>query len=264
VEAAAKSLGDSLGVTNRRLDDTAQAAQSATKQAEAATAAADAAKSAAQATVQRSDADRGALDALATRVALLETAVKALSDTDARRASSADDSAARLAIAAAALRAAVERGVSYRAELAAVQALGADRAATAPLEVLAESGIPSTTALAHELAALTPDFERLSDAAPGDATFLKRLESNAEKLVRITPVDAPLGNDPATVIVRINVDAARGDMAAGLADIGALPAPAQAVATAWVKKAAAREAALAASRRIAADALAALAKPAVQ
>jgi len=259
VEAATKSLGDSLGAINRRLDDIAKAAQSASKQADAASAAADAAKSAAQANVQHSDTD-----ALETRIAALETAVKALSDSAARRASSADDSAARLAVAAAALRAAVERGVSYQAELAAVQALGADRAATAPLELFAADGVPSATALAHELAALTPDLERLTDAAPGDATFLKRLETHAEKLVRITPVDAPLGNDPSTVIVRINVDAARGDIAASLADIGALPAPAQALTAAWVKKAEAREAARAASRRVAADALAALAKPATQ
>jgi len=264
VEAATKSLGDSLGATNRHLDDIAKAAQSATQQADAATALADTAKSAAQANVQRGDMNRSDMDALATRIAVLETAVKELSDSDARRASGADDSAARLAIAAAALRAAVERGVSYQAELAAVQTLGADRGATAPLEVFAASGIPSTTALAHELAALTPDLERLSDIAPGEAGFLRRLESNAEKLVRITPVDAPLGNDPSTVIVRVNVDTARGDIAASRADIGALPAPAQALAAAWVKKADAREAALTASRRVAADALAALARPAVQ
>jgi hypothetical protein len=264
VEAATKALGDSLGAANRQLDNNAKTAQNATQQAAAAAAAADAAKSAAQANAQRADTDRSDIEALATRIAAIEPAVKALSDVDARRASGADDNAARLAVAAIALRATAERGVSYQAELAAVQALGVDRAATAPLDVFAETGIPSSAVLAHELAALTPDLEQRSDAARGDASFFRRLQSNAEKLVRVTPVDAPPGNDPSSVMVRINVDAARGDIAASLADIGALPAPAQQLAAAWVKKAEAREAALAASQRVAAAALAALAKPAVQ
>jgi hypothetical protein len=258
-EAETKSLGDSLAKLNGRLDDIAAAAQSAAKSADAASAAADSAKSAAQGSVQRGD-----IDALASRIAAFENAVKALSDDAARRASSADDSAARLTIAAEALRAAVERSVPYQAELTAVQSLGADRSATAPLEPFAAGGVPSAAALAHELAALTPDLERASDAAAGDATFLRRLEANAQKLVRITPADAPVGNDPSTVIVRINVDAARGDIAAALADIDALPESAKSLAADWVKKAAAREAALAASRHIATDALASLGKPAAQ
>jgi hypothetical protein len=258
-EAEIKSLGDLLATQNRRLDDIATTAQSAAKSADASSAAADAAKNAAQGGIQRSD-----IDALTAKIASLESAMKALSDTAARRASSADDNAARLTIAAEALRAAVERRASYQAELLAVQSLGADAGATAPLEPFAASGIPSAAALAHELATLTPDLERVADVAPGDATFLKRLETNAEKLVRITPVDAPAGNDPATVIVRINVDAARGDIAGALADLDALPESTKPITADWVKKAQAREAAIAASRRIAADALAALAKPGVQ
>ncbi len=69
---------------------------------------------------------RGDLDALANRIAALESTVKSLSDNAAHPASAADDQAARLAIAAAALRAAVERGAPYQAELAAVQSFGAD------------------------------------------------------------------------------------------------------------------------------------------
>jgi hypothetical protein len=49
-----------------------------------------------------------------------------------------------------------------------------------------------------------------------------------------------------------------------LAAIDALPDSAKSLTAAWSKKAAAREAALAASRQIAADALAALATPAAR
>jgi len=90
------------------------------------------------------------------------------------------------------------------------------------------------------------------------------LKTHAQKLVRITPVDAPAGNDSSAVAARINLDAAHGDIAAALTNIAALPDSAKALAADWVKKAEARNAAIAASRQIAADALAALGKPASQ
>ena len=118
--------------------------------------------------------------------------------------------------------------------------------------------------MARELAALTPALLRASGAAPSESSFLGRLEAHAQNLVRVTPIDAPAGDDPSSVIARINADATRGDIAAALADIARLPDAARAAAEHWVKKAEAREAAIAASRRIAADALAALGKPASQ
>ena len=163
--SADKTLSDSLaasiaGSTRSRLRRKARA-----QHADAASAAA---KSATENSVQRSD-----LDALASRIAALESAVKALSATTAQRPASADDRAARAAVAAEALRAVVERGAPYQAELAAVKSLGADPSAVAPLEPFAASGVPSAAALAHELAQLTP---ALAQARPHGAErrFLPR------------------------------------------------------------------------------------------
>lgn len=260
VQAQAKSLGDSLAALSRRVDDIAAMAEAAQKTADAAAAAADAANSAGQANLQRSD-----VDALTRRIAALESVVKSLSDQVAQRTSAADDRAVRLSIAAEALSATLERGAPYPAELAAVEALGADQSLTARLAPFAAGGLPSAAVLARELTTLTPAMQRASDnAAPGEASFLGRLETSAQKLVRITPLDAPPGHDPAAVIARIDTDAARTDIPTALADIGLLPDSARSVAADWVKKAEARQAALAASRRIAADALAALSNPAAQ
>ncbi len=120
------------------------------------------------------------------------------------------------------------------------------------------------TILAQELATLVPALQQAADASSGDKTFLGKLEANAKQLVRITPVDAPPGNDPSSVITRIDIDAARADIAAALTDIAALPDAAKPLAADWVKKAQARNDAIAASGKIAADALAALSKPAAQ
>jgi len=259
-EAQTKSLGDSLAAINRRLDETAAASQSALTQAKTAGAAADGAKSAAQTGIQRGD-----LEALGNRVAALEGTVKTLSDDVTRRASAPGDRAARLTVATEALRAAAERGAPYEAELAAAKSLGADQNAVAALEPFAAAGVPSAAALAQELTMLTPALRQASGApGPSDNSFVARIESNAQKLVRVTPIDAPTGDDPASVIARISADAARGDIAGALADIARLPPNVRALAVPWVQKADARNAALAASRRIAAAALAALDKPASQ
>jgi hypothetical protein len=255
-EAATKSLNDSLAALTRRVDDVAAAAQNALAQAKSASTAADAAKGAAQAGVARND-----LDALAARIAPLESAVKTLADDIKHETATADDRVARLTVAAEALRATVERGAPYQAELAAAKSLGADPSTAAPLEPFAATGVPAARALAHELASLIPALRQAVDPASSDSSFLSRLESNAQRLVRITPVDAPPGDDPASVVTRIDVDAAHADIAAALADIAKLPDAAKPLAAAWVEKAQARNAAIAASRKLAADALAALSKP---
>ena len=293
--AETKALSDSVAALSRRLDDIAATSQSAAKTADTAQATAEAAKSASanasqsatqaandavskaaseaasqaatqvanqvasQASGQKSD-----LDALTNRVAALESAVKALSENAAHPAEGANDQAARLTIAAEALRAAVERGAPYQAELAAVQTLGVTQDATAPLQSFAANGVPTPAALAQELAALTPDLRRASEPSSGGSTFLERLEAHAQHLVSITPVDAPAGNEPSAVIARIEADAEHADIAAALTDIAALPATAKPLAADWVGKAKAREAAIAASRQIAAAALANLSKPALQ
>jgi len=265
-EAQTKSLGDSLAALNRRLDEVAAASQSALAQAKTAAAAAtDAMKNATRTDVGQSDIDalNNRIAALDNRIAALESTMKSLS-TDAQRTSSADDRAARLTVATEALRAAVDRGAPYQAELAVAQALGADKTATAPLEPFAADGLPNAAALAHEFALLTPSLLQASGAAPRESSFLGNLEAHAQKLVRITPIEAPAGNDPASVIARINIDAARGDIAAALAGIARLPESARTRVASWVKKAEAREAAIAASRRIAANALAAIGRLAPQ
>jgi inner membrane protein len=294
-EAQTKALSDSVAALSRRLEDIAATSQSAAKTADAARATAEAAKSASanasqsasqaandavskaaseaasQAASQvasqvagQTNGQRSDLDALANRVAALETAVKALSENAARPAEGANDQAARLTISAEALRAAVERGAPYQDELAAVQSLGVTQDATAPLKPFAATGVPIPAVLAHELAALTPALRRASETSFGGSTFLERLEAHAQHLVRVTPVDAPAGNEPSAVMARIEVDAAHADIAAALSDIAALPEAAKPLAADWVGKAKARETAVAAGRQIAAAALSNLSKPASQ
>jgi hypothetical protein len=262
--AQSKALGDNVAALTRRVDDIAGASQSAGKQAESALNAAETAKSA-SAVASKDQVRREDLDALARRIMAVESAVKGLAAATAPLASAgANDRAARLTIAAEALRGAVERGAPYQTELSAVQALGVDPNATMALEPFAARGVPTTATLARELEGLLPSLQDVSEPRAGDTTFVERLKDNAQKLVRITPLNAPPGNDPQAVLDRIRLDAARGDIGAALSDIDKLPDAAKSLASDWSKKVAGREAALAASRKIAADALAALAQSSAQ
>jgi len=255
VDAAEKSLRDSVAALSTRVDQVAGAAQVAQAQSKSAADAADTAKSTAQSGVTRDDIDK-----LTGRIATLESTMKSLSDNVTRQTASANDGAARLVIAAQALRAAIESGTPYQAELAAAKRLGADQNAIGPLEPFAASGAPTAATLGRELSALTPALIQAVAPAQNNDSFLRRLEVNAHRLIRITPVDAPAGDDPQSVAARIAAEAAHADINAALADIAKLPDAAKSAVAAWAQKAQARNAALTASRQLVTSALAALGK----
>jgi hypothetical protein len=102
---------------------------------------------------------------------------------------------------------------------------------------------------------------RAAAGVPSESGFLQKLQANAERLVRIRPVEEVAGDDPAAIMARAQIKAGRGDVPGALTELGTLPATVRAPAQAWIDKAQARTAAIAASRAFAADALAGLAMP---
>jgi len=249
---AVKSLGVALAALTKRSDDTAATAAAARQRADEAEKAvgtvraglADVAKTAA-AGVPSAD-----IDALQQRLAALEQATKEARSEIAKTA--AADSAARRALSATALQGAVVSGAPYADALAQVKSLGVDAKAVAPLEPFAASGVPSAATLIAELNAALPAMTKVTAPAPTGG-FLERLEANASRLVRIRPVDAPAGDDAAAVIARVEAAAAKADIAAAVTELGKLDAAARAPAQGFLDKAAARQAALAAARRLVAD-----------
>ena len=102
-------------------------------------------------------------------------------------------------------------------------------------------------------------MQRAAGTAPRDGGFLDRLQANAEKLVRIRPIERSRpAMTPSRSLSRIEVKAAHADIAGALAELAKLPPAVRAPALAWIAKAEARSKAVDASRRLAADALAAL------
>jgi hypothetical protein len=249
IEEAVKSLSTMAAGLTRRVEENAAAVREARDRA-------DTAKTAAETTHSSS----GEVEALANRMGALERSAKT-SDDLAKRVTAAGDRPLRLAVSAQALRSAVERGDPFAAELAAVKALISDPQAVAPLEPFAGSGVPAPAALARQLSELTPVMRQLA-APPPAGGFLDRLQANAERLVRVRPAGEAAGDDPVTVIGRVDARAGRADIAGALAELAKLPASVRAPAEEWINKAQARTDAVDISRRIASDALAALGKTA--
>jgi len=252
-DSAMKSLGIALTALNRRSDDTAATASQARERADAAVKAVTDLRASVQDAAKNSSSgiSPADLDALQKRMAALEQSAKAARD-DIAKASSADI-AARLALSAAGLRDAVASGAPFAAELAQAKSLGADDKVLAPLAPFAATGVPTPPALAQELRALLLAMLKISGAQAPEGGFLERLQANAGKLVRVRPVDAPPGHDPSAVLARLEIDAAKADIAAALADLGKLADATRAPAQAWIERAKARQAALAAARQYAAD-----------
>jgi hypothetical protein len=171
-----------------------------------------------------------------------------------------DDVPLRRVVAAALLDVAVRHGDPFTQALAAAKSLAPDASALKPLEAFASTGVPNPFMLNRELMALVP---KLTPAAPENSTtgtgVLDRLQAGAAKLVTIERTDG-VGNDRGAIVARITAAALRNDLPEARRELDALSATDRAPAQAWIDRAAARDAALAASRHFADDALAALAK----
>jgi hypothetical protein len=203
------------------------------------------------------------LTAINDRLAQLERADRAQTTEIAQEnAKPADDAPLRRIVAAALLDVLVRTGDPYPAALAAAKSLAPDPDALKPLDPFAASGVPTTASLSRELLTLVPKLQPPAQENPTTgAGIVDRLEAGAAKLVRIERTDG-VGNDRGAVVARITAAALRNDANEARRELDTLAPADRAAAQAWIDKANARDAALAASRQFAADAMAALAKPA--
>ena len=232
VEGASKSVADNVAALSRRAEAT------------------DAAVRDTNAAIQSTNANIGKLSAELA-------AVRAT----ARAAAAGSDSASRLAVAASALRTAVERGDPFTAELAVVKPLTTDAGVAAALEPFAVSGVPGNAALGQQLVALIRPMRGAAEAPPATSGgFVRRLRDNAQKLVRLSPADGKEagGNERDAILARAEQRAAQGNVTQAGDELAKLSADARASFQAWVATVDARNKAIDASRRLAAGAVAAL------
>ena len=185
-----------------------------------------------------------------------------LADTKAD-AKPADDLALRRLVSAALLDVLVRIGDPYSSALSTAKALSPNPDALKPLDQFADKGVPNAGRLSAELLALVPKLlpaAQQSTATTGTG-IVERLQAGAAKLVKIERTDT-VGSDRGAVVARVTAAAVRNDFNEARRQLKTLSPEDRAGAQDWLDKVDARDAALAASRQFAADAMAALAKPA--
>ena len=176
----------------------------------------------------------------------------------------ADDMPLRRLVSAALLDVLVRIGEPYPTALAATKALAPSPDALKPLDQFAEKGVPNAGKLSSELLALVPKLlpaAQQSNATTTGTGIVERLQAGAAKLVKIERTDTA-GSDRGAVVARITAAALRNDFNEARRELKTLEPADRTAAQSWLERADARDAALAASRQFATDAMAALAKPA--
>lgn len=211
---------------------------------------------------------RQRLDGVTRDVAAAARSVTALEDrTNARLSAletraaepapppTSDRPALRKAVTALGLAFAVERGLPYAAELGAARA-AFEPVQLAPLEPFAAQGVPSAAALAASLQSLKAPADA---AAPASDSLLDRLAARAAALARVTPADRA-AQGAAPTLAEAKAAAAQGDLKQAAMLLARMDGPARQAAEPWLRQNAAREAALAAARALAAEAVATAAR----
>jgi len=200
------------------------------------------------------------LSTLNERIDQIERASRTQSAREGENNKPADDMPLRRVVSAALLDVAVQQGHSFPALLTTAKSLAQNPEALKPLEPFAATGVPNPPLLSRELLTLVPKLSPPADNATSGSGIVDRLQAGASKLVRVERTDTT-GNDRAAIVARVTAAALRNDFAEARRELNTLSPADRAPAQAWLDKADARDAALAASRQFAADAMTVLAKP---
>lgn len=200
------------------------------------------------------------LTAIEGRLSEVERAVRAESERSAQAASQpADDIALRRLVVASMLNLSVRQGEPFAEALKAAKALSSDPQMLKPLEDFAGSGVPNPASLCRELLTLVPKLEPPAESTTAGSGIVEHLKAGAAKLVRIERTDT-VGTDRGAIVSRVTAAALRNDVSEARRELTSLNPADRAPAQGWLDKASERDAALSASHRFAAEAMAALAK----
>lgn len=134
------------------------------------------------------------------------------------------------AVAASALKTAIDRGGPYLAELEALASVAPDEPALAGLREHAAVGVAARADLVRDFNAVA---DRILDAVhqpEGDQGILDRLMTSATSMIRVRPVGSVEGDTPEAIVARIETKLQNGDFKGAQIEWQTLPETGQAAA----------------------------------
>ena len=171
----------------------------------------------------------------------------------------AAENPAALAVVAQSVLQALARGTAFATELSALKSLKADPAKVAALEPLAQTGAPTSRALAERFRPLADDIAKQDQ--PADGSFFERIAQSASHLVRVRSVGEKQGSDAAALASQVQAALDRGDVNRAHDLWMKLPDRAKARAADFGRALETRVAADNAAQALASESIARLAKP---
>jgi hypothetical protein len=218
-------------------------------------------------------ADTQAVDALSERLGEVETALSQAQNGNedaAQRLSAIEEQIAGLSgridemagnadtariISASALKAAIDRGGPFAAELETMTTLAPDVQGLDALQPYAEAGVATRQQIAAEADEAANAIVSSGRPADPQAGFLERLFTSAEGLVTVRPVGMVEGEDVPSIAARMEAAIVADDYERAIAEFEQLPAEAQAAGQSFIDKVRARHAVDQEISRVLADAL---------
>jgi len=161
-----------------------------------------------------------AQQALAGRIDGLERQVAAFSE---RLAEQAERPGVALAIAASALKAAIDRGTPFMSELETYASIAPDSPDIAALRDMAAAGVPTRAAIEARMPAVATAMIDSGREVDPQAGIMDKLLSSAQSLVSVRPVGMVEGDDVPAIVARMETLLRNGDLAGALAQYDTLP-----------------------------------------
>lgn len=183
---------------------------------------------------------RGAQQASASATDRLTALEQSVSSLTARVETQAQQPKIALAIATAALKAAVDRGAPFLAELETFAAIHPETPEIGTLREFAESGVPTRDALRAEMDAAATAMIAAATPADANAGFFDRLLASAESLVTVRPIGQVAGVGVPETLARMEVALNAGELDKALAEYETLPDPVRQAGAAFADRLKAR------------------------
>ncbi|MEP1516596.1 MAG: phage tail protein [Nitratireductor sp.] len=174
----------------------------------------------------------------AEKLAAIETEIAALSErVDAQAA----NPKIALAIAAAGLKSAIDRGVPFMTELETYAAVAPDTPEIAALRALAATGVPTRAQIERELGDAANRMIAAAAPADADAGFFERLLASLQSLVKVRPIGEVEGEGAGPTVARMESAIRAGDYEKAIAEFATLPDPVKAAGADFIAKVEARQ-----------------------
>lgn len=139
------------------------------------------------------------------------------------------------ALAAASLKAAIDRGGSFMAELEAFASVDGNSETLDQLRTLAASGVPSRATLLTRFPAVANAMIDAGSGSDESGGVIDRLLNSATSLVKVRPVGEVTGDSVEAIVARMETRLKNGDLQGAVDEWNTLPQAAKTVSQAYVK-----------------------------